>query len=319
VRTNTDRLARVFELSYEALRQKINGGLIRVDNEASLQLHFSAILKVVGELFAIDSGEYFSIELEKRVLLKNRTFGKSGTKKANIDIWFGYRNRVTTEITSCAVELKYFKRENHREPNNRYDVFADLKNLEDYSDYADLGFMLVATDHDHYVSHKEYSGDTCDYDFRHDIQYVAGKKLLYRTATPYGAAITLSRSYSFAWDRASKGTHFLKVLVKPVRSPQFIDLFAEEPAQWGLRGDPPLWRDMLEFLFGQPFPKTSDAFQDVLHLAFRELTGMDVDHPGPIYIEKYSIGGMSSGQVDPAFWRERAFPLLTSRFDLIDQ
>ena len=36
-----ERLARVFELSYECLRQKINGGRIHVENEASLQLQFA--------------------------------------------------------------------------------------------------------------------------------------------------------------------------------------------------------------------------------------------------------------------------------------
>lgn len=53
-----DRLIRVFELAYECLRQKINGGRIRVENEASLQLQFlqlqfAGIKKSVGELLEI--------------------------------------------------------------------------------------------------------------------------------------------------------------------------------------------------------------------------------------------------------------------------
>ncbi len=159
------RLVRVFELAYECLRQKINGGRIRVDNEASLQLQFAGILKVVGDLLEVHRDEFFSIELEKSVALKGAKFGKSGSAKAKVDIFCTYTNIATKEVHSCAIEMKFFKKANHREPNNRYDVFADIGNLENYGDFADCCFMVVATDHDHYVSQKTYSDDTRDFYF----------------------------------------------------------------------------------------------------------------------------------------------------------
>ncbi len=316
IQTEDDRrLERVFELTYEMLRRKINGGAVKVDNEASLQLQFSAILKTVGELFEVDRDEHFFVELEKPVLLSDTYFGKSGSKKAKIDIWYGYKGGLPDDQRACAVELKYFKKDNHREPNNRYDVFADLKNLESYGGFADLGFMLVATDHPHYVSQPQYSNDTGDFDFRHGRHYIGGTSLCYRTAKPYGAPIRLSRSYDFRWDTVDN-VKFLKLRVLPAPSPQFLRLFADEPDHWGLRGDQPLWKDMAEYLVGTfPFPANAAACQEVLEVAFEKLTGAPIaGSRGPVLVEKYSSGGLSTGQVDPCFWREHAIPLLLSRF-----
>lgn len=139
----------------------------------------------------------------------------SGSAKAKIDIYFAYTNSITTAKQSCAVELKYFKKKNHREPNNRYDVFADLRNLENYGQVADQCFMVVATDHDHYVDWPDYSEDTKDFDFRHDHAYVAGTTATYRATKPYGAPITLRGSYDFTWDHVTGGLHFLQVPVVP--------------------------------------------------------------------------------------------------------
>lgn len=214
-----DRLIRVFDLAYECLRRKINGGRIRVENEASLQLQFSAILKSVGELLEVERDEFFSIELEKPVALLDGSFGKSGSSKAKIDIWFAYTNASTNTVRSCAVEMKFFKKQNHREPNNRYDVFADIHNLESYGHHAEQCFMVVGTDHDHYVNQAEYAEATKDFDFREGREYVAGTAATYRTTKGYGEPITLRGSYEFNWDQASGGLHFLSVPVVPVRGP----------------------------------------------------------------------------------------------------
>lgn len=212
----SDRLIEIVEFAYARLREKINGGRIRVENEASLQLQLSSILKTTGELYERNKSEIFSIELERPVLLPDAVFEKSGTSKAKIDIWLSFEDLETKERGRCAIELKFFKYANHREPNNRYDVFSDIQNLEAYGNTADLGFLIAATDHHHYVNHQDsYSSDTSDFDFRHDKSYSAGTVLTYRTAKPYGKPITLRNSYSFAWDECAGGIHFLKLLVVP--------------------------------------------------------------------------------------------------------
>lgn len=212
-----NRLSKVFELAYKCLFDKINGGQITVENEASLQLQFAVILKTCGELMEIDRDEHFSIELEKPVTLIGSSFGKSQSSKAKIDIWFAYTKVSTAEVQACAVELKFFKKKNNREPNNRYDVFADIHNLEHYGKFAQRCFMVVVTDHDHYVSQDKYSEDTSDFDFRDGKAYPSkpDKTLTYRTEKPYGGPIQLAGSYNFNWDCGVNGLHFLKLAVKP--------------------------------------------------------------------------------------------------------
>jgi hypothetical protein len=91
-------------------------------------------------------------------------------------------------------------------------------------------------------------------------------------------------------------------------------LFQEAPTQWGLRGDPLLWRDMQATLDNQAYPSTEAEFTAVLAHTFEHLTGRPLTHPDPILVERYRHGGMSSGFVSPQFWAETAIPLLRARY-----
>jgi hypothetical protein len=204
-----DRLKEIIALSFESLYEKINGGLVVVENEASLQLQLSSILKTLGELFVYRRDEIFSIELEKPVILTEGVFNKSNSSKARIDIFISIENITTEEKHNCAIELKFFKKANHREPNNRYDVFKDVQNLENYGEFTDYGVLLVATDHEHYVSQESYSEDTSDFDFRNGSKYKAGEILEYKTKVPYGDPIALKGSYQFKWLDTKGGTSFM--------------------------------------------------------------------------------------------------------------
>ncbi|WP_019658116.1 hypothetical protein [Variovorax atrisoli] len=176
-----ERLTQAVDLAYAAMMRKVNGGRIVVETEASLQLQFASMLKVVGELLEAERDEFFTIELEKPITHAEALFGKSGSDRAKIDVYCAFTNASTKEKHGCAIEMKFFKKKNQREPNNRYDVFADLHNLENYGAIADQCFMIVATDHPHYVTWDQYSKDTCDFDFRHGGSYAAGTTATYRT------------------------------------------------------------------------------------------------------------------------------------------
>jgi len=204
-----DRLKEIVDLAFKSLYEKINGGRIVIGNEASLQLQLSSIIKTLGEIFVYQRDELFSIELEKPINLPKGSFKKSNSSRAKIDVFITIENLTTKEKHSCAIELKYFKKVNHREPNNRYDVFKDISNLENYGDFTDYGVLLVATDHGHYISQRNYSKDTCDFDFRNGSRYKAGKVLKYRTSTPYGDPITLNNDYKFEWRNSVDGISFM--------------------------------------------------------------------------------------------------------------
>lgn len=205
------RVDKIIDLSMDSLYKKINAGMVKIDNEASLQLQLSYLIKILADVFLYSVDEKFSIELEKSVINPDG-FGKSGSNKARIDIFLTFQNIQTDEEFKCAIELKYFKKENHREPNNRYDVFKDILHLENYKKYADKGFLIVATDHKHYVEHPKYSDNTKDFDFRHNSQYKSGTKLVYNTEKPHGEPIILNNDYEFLWKKLD-GINFLKLEV----------------------------------------------------------------------------------------------------------
>jgi hypothetical protein len=94
------------------------------------------------------------------------------------------------------------------------------------------------------------------------------------------------------------------------------DLFEPEPATWGLRGDPYVWRAMCRMLAKRVMPTSEQELAAVLHSAFRWLTGADVDDETTdrIYREELARGGMSSGQVDLVVWRTVLMPLLVERY-----
>ena len=205
-----ENLRKIVEISYNIVCQKVEHGSIIIDNEPSFQLHFGFILKTVGQLFELSASDRFSIYLESYIDLDEVSV-KSNTKKARCDILLTLENG--TEKRKCAIELKYFKKSNHREPNNRYDYFADLHNLENYKQKDfDLCYMIAGTDHAHYVDKDEYSPDTKDFDFRNKKSYKKGKKLAYNTTTPYGESIVLHNDYKFIWD-VYKNHYFLKIEV----------------------------------------------------------------------------------------------------------
>lgn len=98
-------------------------------------------------------------------------------------------------------------------------------------------------------------------------------------------------------------------------SPPISSLFDEQPVQWGLRGDPGLWREMRERFAEAPMPTTVDDLVSAIGKMFEELTGHPLSHPQWIYVERYAGHGMSRGLVTPEFWREQAIPLLKRRFE----
>jgi hypothetical protein len=97
-------------------------------------------------------------------------------------------------------------------------------------------------------------------------------------------------------------------------SKTLADLFEPQPAQWGLRGDPYLWRDMRATLGSSPYPDTEAQLAALLEATYQQLTSAPLSHPDPIFVERYSHGGMSSGYVSPQFWVDKAIPLLRARY-----
>jgi len=200
----------IIETAYKLLIRKLAFGGITAKNEAAFQLELGHILKTIGQLYEFRLADKFHLEFETYISLNTQSI-KSKTDRARVDILIKYQDDHST--TKAAIELKYFKRANHREPNNRYDVFKDISNLEMYRHHdIDICYFILATDHAHYVEQEIYSADTADFDFRHEKRYKSGTILKYKTASPYGADLSLQNDYDFNWDRVND-LYFLKLKV----------------------------------------------------------------------------------------------------------
>lgn len=103
-------------------------------------------------------------------------------------------------------------------------------------------------------------------------------------------------------------------MVSSMNNLSISSLFEEKPWQWGLRGDPFLWQEMIETIGHLPLPASESDFQQLLTNTFESLAGVSILGPQFIYVERYAHGGMSSGQVSVEFWRHTAFPLLKTRY-----
>jgi hypothetical protein len=97
------------------------------------------------------------------------------------------------------------------------------------------------------------------------------------------------------------------------------DLFEPEPATWGLRGDPYVWRSLRAMLARQVLPTSEGDLVEIVRSSFRWLTGSDLQDRSTdrIYREELARGGMSSGQVDLEVWRNVLVPLLVERWRLL--
>ena len=99
-----------------------------------------------------------------------------------------------------------------------------------------------------------------------------------------------------------------------VRKVTVASLFQEEPVQWGLRGDPYLWREMRSHFERTSLPDTAAELRVLIEIAFESLTGHSISASREFIVERFKHGGMSSGYISPDFWRDEAIPLLCARY-----
>ncbi|MCU4188638.1 hypothetical protein M9Q43_05600 [Flavobacterium sp. HXWNR29] len=200
----------LIQQAFHIFSNKLAYGGIVAKNEFAFQFELGSILKTLGQLYEFNLNDKFHLEFETTIILEEE-FVKSNSKKARIDILIIYQ--LGGKTTKTAIELKFFKKENHREPNNRYDVFKDIANLESYKRFGiDICYFLLLTDHTHYVNQQKYSTDTADFDFRQGQRYMANTILSYRTPKSYGPEISLSQDYEFKW-KTLNDLYFLKLKV----------------------------------------------------------------------------------------------------------
>lgn len=96
------------------------------------------------------------------------------------------------------------------------------------------------------------------------------------------------------------------------------DLFADEPSQFGLRGDPWLWRALRARLSAVVRPDSRGALDRTLRTAFADEVGIPVSsrRHDRVKVERFAHGGMSSGMVSLVWWRDAGLPMVLERSGL---
>lgn len=90
-------------------------------------------------------------------------------------------------------------------------------------------------------------------------------------------------------------------------------IFQDEPEQWGLRGDPYLWRELKERLSKIQMPETPKQLERIIVKEYEAATGYSIDQGKYFIIERFMHGGLSSGGISPDFWKNRGIPMLIKR------
>ena len=185
--TKTDRLERVLNESWDVLTQRIASGRVKINKEASLQLHYSSIVQGFGEICCIEPGETFVIELE------------TGNERKSIDL------TCTLGDVKAAVELKCFRKASNRAVDtDMYDVLRDIERLLSYKDFAVRKFICL-TDNIYYVN-GAHSGHAGTVTIRDGTVYKEGSTVAPGWAGKWKNAtrdrgITFSKTVAFDWRR----------------------------------------------------------------------------------------------------------------------
>jgi hypothetical protein len=96
-------------------------------------------------------------------------------------------------------------------------------------------------------------------------------------------------------------------------------IFEENPERWGLRGDPYLWDELQQVFTTIPLPCSKTCFIHHFEKFFLELTNHSFKSESDFWVEKYDLGGMSSGGISVEFWQKKALPLLFTRLEKLNK
>jgi hypothetical protein len=71
---------------------------------------------------------------------------------------------------------------------------------------------------------------------------------------------------------------------------------------------------MQAILGNSAYPDSEAQLTALLEQTYQQLTGAPLTNPEPIFVERYSHGGISSGYVASQYWAETVIPLLRARY-----
>lgn len=94
-------------------------------------------------------------------------------------------------------------------------------------------------------------------------------------------------------------------------------LFDPDPAQWGLRGDPYLWRALRANLANTPLTADRGRLEDLIRERAEAIIGTPLSTDDEVIrVPEFDPGhGMSAGAVSPEWWNSTGIRILLDRFE----
>jgi len=195
IRDFENRLRESISFAWSVFMEKVGSGLLSINKEASMQLHYSYILQQIAPLICFKKSESVSLELETGTNIQGQP--------RQIDLVLtGKDNKNEYKI---AVEMKCY-REYASSGGKRgatdifmKDVYYDLKLLEDYCEFCGFnrGVALVMNDLERLVNPKNKTAKCWIYDISDNAE-VSNIHL----TTPIGGRnidFRLNKKYHFEW------------------------------------------------------------------------------------------------------------------------
>jgi len=72
-----------------------------------------------------------------------------------------------------------------------------------------------------------------------------------------------------------------------VKNMKVSEIFENEPTQWGLRGDPFLWREMKEKLKDTEMPSSAKELQQLIEATYKAATGHPISYQKHFTVERF--------------------------------
>lgn len=94
-------------------------------------------------------------------------------------------------------------------------------------------------------------------------------------------------------------------------------LFDRDPSQWGLRGDPYVWRALRAHFATTPLPADRWEFERLIRAEADAIVGVPLrGREEPVHLTEFDPGhGMSAGAVMPRWWNDTGIRILIDRFE----
>ena len=177
IKNMQDRMEYLIDETLAILMAKVSSGMVKINKEASFQLHFSNILLKLSEIYTLNNDEKLEIILESSINFPKEIQAvlKKG-KVPEVDILFIAKDKGKT-IFSIAIELKFYKEYSStgksRGATNLFmrDVYVDIEMLEHYQtcgqvdqlevDKINQGVLIIGTDFEYFTKRPEKSDANC--------------------------------------------------------------------------------------------------------------------------------------------------------------